>query len=76
MDERVSPGRTVWVLDAAEAVCEWVPWPGTVDVNVAAARAGFGDANYLWPISRNFNPNFKGVIFVDGNVGISGTIAR
>jgi len=52
----------------------WVPWPGTVDVNVAAARAGFGDANYLWPINRTFNPNFKGVIFIDGKVGISGRV--
>ena len=44
----------------------WVPWPGTVDPAVSAARATEGDAGYLWPINRRYNPNFKGVIFVDG----------
>lgn len=32
------------------------------------------DAAYLFPISRKFNPGFKGVIFVDGKVAISGTL--
>jgi len=52
----------------------WVPWPGAVDPAVAAARAAEGDAAYLWPINRRFNPNFKGVVFVDGKVGLSGVV--
>ena len=33
-----------------------------------------GDAEYLWPINRTLNPNFKGVIFVTGKVAISGVL--
>src|SRR5213592_1406368 len=32
------------------------------------------DAQYLWPSSRALNPNFKGVIFVNGDVAISGKL--
>lgn len=52
----------------------WLTFPGTVSATVTAARVAEGDAQYLWPINRIFNPNFKGVIFVDGKVGISGTV--
>ena len=51
---------------------QWLPWAGTVDPLVTAARPA--DAAYLWPISRALNPNFKGVVFVDGKVAISGTL--
>lgn len=50
----------------------WQPWSGTVDPRLAAA--GRTDADYLWPINRSLNPNFKGVIFVDGKVSISGRL--
>ncbi|MCA9737402.1 MAG: hypothetical protein R3E98_05260 [Gemmatimonadota bacterium] len=50
----------------------WQPWPGSIDPAVSAARPQ--DAAYLWPLSRQLNPNFKGVIFVDGKVGISGVV--
>ena len=33
-----------------------------------------GDSLYLWPISHTQNPNFKGVVFVDGKVAISGVV--
>ncbi len=36
--------------------------------------AGLPYANYLFPLSRNINPNFKGVIHVDGKVVISGVL--
>jgi hypothetical protein len=57
---------------ATDTYGQWLPWPGTVDPVVAAARPA--DAAYLWPINRQFNPSFKGVIFVSGNVAISGTL--
>jgi hypothetical protein len=35
---------------------------------------GWADRDYLWPISRSLNPNFKGVIYVEGDVVISGRL--
>jgi hypothetical protein len=32
------------------------------------------DAKYLFPIDRGFNTNARGVIYVDKNVGVSGTL--
>ncbi len=60
----------------------WLPWPGWGGAPPAALAAGVlpggavvgAMADYLWPINRNYNPNFKGVIYVDGSVGISGVI--
>ena len=48
----------------------WLTWPG----GAVAGAAGRPDAGYLFPISRELNPNFKGVIFVDGSVVISGVL--
>jgi hypothetical protein len=31
-------------------------------------------AAHLWPINRPFNPNFSGVVYVNGSVGISGVV--
>jgi hypothetical protein len=53
--------------DAAGA---WLAWNGPV----SPLLIGRPDAAYLWPITRLLNPNFKGVIFVDGNVAISGVV--
>lgn len=50
----------------------WIPWSGSVDARVVAARPG--DAAYLWPITRTLNPAFKGVIYVDGKVAVSGIV--
>ena len=49
---------------------QWLPWGGTV----SALLSGRPDAGYLFPINRPMNPNFKGVIFVDGKVVISGEL--
>ena len=57
---------------ATDAYGQWLPWPGTVDPAVQAVRPD--SAAYLWPINRQFNPSFKGVIYVSGNVAISGTL--
>jgi Tfp pilus assembly protein PilX len=32
------------------------------------------EAQYLWPLSRQYNPNSKGVIYVNGNAVVSGTV--
>jgi hypothetical protein len=48
----------------------WRTWPGAVSALVAARQ----DGAYLFPITRALNPNFKGVIFVQGDVVISGVV--
>ena len=55
---------------ATDAHGQWLKWPGTVSPLVAFRP----DGQYLWPISRALNPSFKGVIFVNGDVAISGKL--
>jgi hypothetical protein len=49
---------------------QWLPWPGAV----SPVLTGRPDAGYLFPITRALNPNFKGVIFVEGKVLLSGVL--
>ena len=49
----------------------WLQWTGPVDPRVLAVRS---DAQYLWPITRALNPNFRGVVFVNGKVAVSGKL--
>lgn len=51
----------------------WIPWTGPVNAQLVA-RVGATEAQYLHPINRPMNPSFKGVIYVDGKVAISGTL--
>lgn len=52
----------------------WVPrpfaWSGAMPARIAAR----GDRDFLYPLSRTFNPDFKGVIHVSGSVALSGTV--
>jgi hypothetical protein len=48
----------------------YLPYPGTP----APPLAGRLDADYLFPLARRYNPNFKGVIFVEGKVAIAGVL--
>jgi hypothetical protein len=50
----------------------WIPWPGPISPLVTAT--GRADSAYLFPISRDLNPNFRGVIYVDGKVAVSGVV--
>jgi len=50
----------------------WLPSPVAVSPLVSAL--GRPDSAYLWPLSHTLNPNFKGVIEVDGKVAISGVV--
>ena len=49
----------------------WLPSP-VVDPRVTAT--GRADANYLWPINHILNPEFQGVVFVNGKVIVSGVV--
>ncbi len=51
----------------------WLTWTGTVSPLVIA-KVGALRAPYYFPISRDLNPAFKGVIYVDGKVLISGRL--
>jgi len=42
--------------------------------NMPAEIASRGDRDFLFPLSRDYNVNFKGVIHVTGRVAISGTV--
>jgi hypothetical protein len=64
-DERITNGFV-----ASDDYGSWIPWTGTV----APGLAGRPDANYLFPLSRRYNPDFKGVVAVKGNVGVSGVV--
>lgn len=55
---------------ASDGKGQWLPWNGPIDSRVAS-RA---DANYLFPITRPLNPDYKGVVFVEGKVIVSGEI--
>jgi hypothetical protein len=57
-------------FQASDANGSYIPWPGAIPPPVA----GRTDAQYLFPLSRAYNPSFKGVIYVEGNVLISGVL--
>lgn len=50
----------------------WKQWTGSVDSRLVAKRPW--DAAYLFPLYRGQNPGSKGVIYVSGTVGVSGTL--
>lgn len=62
----------------------WQAWPGWAGNPPAALVAALTPlsvagqatnvANTFWPLGRAYNPSFKGVIFVTGSVGLSGTL--
>jgi hypothetical protein len=49
---------------------EWLEWTGAKHPGLL----GRADRDYLFPMDRRYNPNFKGVIFIDGDVGLSGRL--
>ena len=58
----------------------WAGWGAVANPQVAAGRlsdgriVGAAMARYLWPATREFNINFKGVIYVNGSVAVSGVL--
>ena len=53
---------------------EWVRYSGPWAAGRPAAISARADADYLFPLSRAFNPGFRGVIHVTGKVAISGEL--
>jgi Tfp pilus assembly protein PilX len=55
----------------------WVQAPSSIQTSLAALGTVITnrpDRNYLFPLSRAWNPNFKGVIYVAGKVILDGVI--
>jgi hypothetical protein len=52
----------------------WIPRPGTMGAPTVAAFTNRPDAGYLWPITRAYNTNWQGVIYVSGRVALSGVV--
>lgn len=50
----------------------WQLYTATPNGAIAAKRPW--DAGYMRPLYRGYNPNTKGVMYVNGTVGISGTV--
>ncbi|MEJ2184997.1 MAG: hypothetical protein P8Z36_03575 [Gemmatimonadota bacterium] len=51
----------------------WIPYPGTTPAALLAT--GRPDSAYLFPMDRDLNPGYRGVIFVNGKVVVSGVVA-
>ncbi len=67
-DERLNGGT----FRANDGAGQWlVRTSGTIPASIA----GRADAAYLWPLSAVLNPSYRGVIFVEGHVAVSG-VAR
>jgi hypothetical protein len=88
LDSIVSGGtRYVNRFKAADKYGYWMRYTPTPDASVIAALARPAsravdtllatrttEAQYLWPLARAFNPNSKGVIYVNGRVVLSGVV--
>jgi hypothetical protein len=59
------------VFAASDPAGDWLPRTSGSVPAVVAARP---DGAYLWPLSAAYNPDFRGVIFFEGRVGVSGTV--
>jgi hypothetical protein len=67
-DERLSPNGVFRSTDSSGY------WVARTSGSIPTSLAGRADANYLWPLSPALNPSFRGVIFVEGKVAVSGTV--
>ena len=59
-----------WVSSNSDG--SWDSWGGTVSSLLSSGA--HPDRNHLFPITRALNPSFKGVVFVDGDVAVSGVV--
>lgn len=66
-DERLNGG----VFRVSDGAGEWLP---RTSGSIPPSLAGRPDAAYLWPLSPELNPSFRGVIFVEGKVAVSGVV--
>ena len=82
---RLSPAGTKWKLADSYKGGEdttftpngrwgtWLAWPGAVNAAVTSSKRA-GQAKYLFPLSKQFNPGWKGIIYVNGSAYVSGLL--
>ena len=58
-------------FEASTSKGGWVARPGPA---IGALSSRPKDKAYLFPLGRDLNPDFKGVIYVDGDVAVSGVV--
>lgn len=66
-----------WMTSGHRDNGAWVQAPSAIRNAVAmmgSVITNRPDANYLFPLNRQYNPNFKGVIFVAGKVILDGVV--
>ncbi len=67
------PGGTATTFRATDSYGSWMNYGGPIDPRVTA-RAGAVHAAALFPLHRSVNPGARGVIHVNGTVGLSGLL--
>ena len=70
-------GNAAWLTTGHPDGGAWVQAPGGIQASLAGLGAVITnrpDANYLFPLSRQWNTSFKGVVFVGGKVIVDGVI--
>jgi len=67
-DDRLSPTGEFRAVDSAGF------WMTRTSGSVPASIAARPDGAFLWPLSPALNPNFRGVIFAEGRVAVSGVV--
>lgn len=72
--DTVTIGGDTTTFTASGLGGRWLPYPGSVTSRLAAARAVQGDAAYFFPITRDYDDNVRGVVQVNGTVGVSGIV--
>jgi len=53
---------------------QWLPSPVPTDPRLGPSGLNRADAAYLWPITKAGNPDFNGVVYVEGKVAVSGKV--
>ncbi len=81
-DNRLYPDSLYRTADGWGTWQTWAGWAGAPPAALVNAVQAMGTpvgqatavANTFWPITRAMNPNFKGIIYVNGSVAVSGLL--
>lgn len=75
-----SPNLARWggedsTFTAVQRTGAWRPYPGgAIGAFTGSTNRQLAEQPYLWPMHRALNPNFQGVIYVNGDIYMSGTV--
>ncbi len=60
------------VVALTDTLGSWIPYPG--DTPQALLGSGRPDSAYLYPLNQDMNPGYRGVVYVNGKVVVSGQV--